>query len=63
MPAVLPAYLRVVNALTPVMRGLPGVIVTDCGWDVIVGAEHEEATVTVAVELLTDPQELVTRTQ
>src|SRR5438874_1573786 len=28
MPAVLPAYLRVVNALTPVMRGLPGVIVT-----------------------------------
>ena len=33
MPAVLPAYLRVVNALTPVMRGLPGVIVTVDGRD------------------------------
>ena len=35
MPAVLPAYLRVVNALTPVMRGLPGVIVTVDGRDVV----------------------------
>jgi len=33
MPAVLPAYLRVVKALTPVMRGLPGVIVTVDGRD------------------------------
>src|SRR5438876_12035649 len=33
MPTVLPAYLRVVNALTPVMRGLPGVIVTVDGRD------------------------------
>src|SRR5207302_7822824 len=33
MPTVIPAYLRVVNALTPVMRGLPGVIVTVDGRD------------------------------
>jgi len=33
VPAVLPAYLRVVKALTPVMRGLPGVIVTVDGRD------------------------------
>src|SRR5215468_2700506 len=28
MAAILPSYLQVVDALTPVMRGLPGVIVT-----------------------------------
>lgn len=28
MPAVLPAYLKIVEALAPIMRGLPGVIVT-----------------------------------
>jgi uridine kinase len=28
MPTVLPAYLKVVEALTPIMRALPGVIVT-----------------------------------
>ena len=33
MPAVLPAYLKVVEALTPIMRGLPGVIVTIDGRD------------------------------
>src|SRR6266436_208426 len=33
MPAVLPAYVQVVDALTPVMRGLPGVIVTVDGRD------------------------------
>ena len=31
MPAVLPGYLKVVEALTRILRGLPGVIVTiDC---------------------------------
>ena len=33
MPTVLPAYLKVVEALTPIMRGLPGVIVTIDGRD------------------------------
>lgn len=33
MPAVLPAYLPIVNALGPVMQGLPGVIVTIDGRD------------------------------
>ena len=33
MPTVLPAYAEVVDALTPVMRGLPGVIVTIDGRD------------------------------
>ncbi|HEY2862727.1 MAG TPA: hypothetical protein VGK37_03790 [Casimicrobiaceae bacterium] len=33
MPAVLPAYLKVVEALTRIMRGLPGVIVTIDGRD------------------------------
>ena len=33
MPAVLPAYLKVVEALSPVMQGLPGVIVTIDGRD------------------------------
>ena len=28
MPTILPCYLRVVDELTPLMRGLPGVIVT-----------------------------------
>jgi uridine kinase len=32
-PTVLPAYLKVVEALTPIMRGLPGVIVTIDGRD------------------------------
>jgi uridine kinase len=33
VPTVLPAYLEVVEALTPIMRGLPGVIVTIDGRD------------------------------
>jgi uridine kinase len=33
MPTVLPGYLKVVEALTPAMRGLPGVIVTIDGRD------------------------------
>jgi len=33
VPIVLPAYLKVVEALTPIMRGLPGVIVTIDGRD------------------------------
>jgi uridine kinase len=33
VPTVLPAYLKVVEALTPIMRGLPGVIVTIDGRD------------------------------
>jgi uridine kinase len=33
MPTVLPAYLKVVEALIPIMRGLPGVIVTIDGRD------------------------------
>ena len=33
MPTVLPSYLKVVAALTPIMRGLPGVIVTIDGRD------------------------------
>jgi uridine kinase len=33
VPTVLPAYLTVVEALTPIMRGLPGVIVTIDGRD------------------------------
>ena len=33
MPTVLPSYLKVVEALTPIMRGLPGVIVTIDGRD------------------------------
>lgn len=33
MPTVLPGYLKVVEALTPTMRGLPGVIVTIDGRD------------------------------
>lgn len=33
MPAVLPAYLMVSEALAPIMRGLPGVIVTIDGRD------------------------------
>lgn len=33
MPAILPAYLLVVDALAPTMRGLPGVIVTIDGRD------------------------------
>jgi len=33
MAAILPSYLQVVDALTPVMRGLPGVIVTIDGRD------------------------------
>jgi uridine kinase len=33
LPTVLPAYLKVVDALTPIMRGLPGVIVTVDGRD------------------------------
>jgi len=31
--AILPSYLQVVDALTPVMRGLPGIIVTIDGRD------------------------------
>jgi hypothetical protein len=31
--AVLPSYLQVVDALTPIMRGLPGIIVTIDGRD------------------------------
>jgi hypothetical protein len=37
--------------------------VADCGWDVITGAVQLVLTVTVAVELLTDPHPLLTRTQ
>ena len=33
VPTILPAYPQVVEALTPVMRGLPGVIVTIDGRD------------------------------
>ena len=33
MPIVLPAYAKVVEALKPIMRGLPGVIVTIDGRD------------------------------
>src|SRR5215471_19511940 len=33
MAAILPSYLQVVDALTPVMRGLPGVIITIDGRD------------------------------
>jgi len=33
LPTVLPSYLKVVEALTPIMRGLPGVIVTIDGRD------------------------------
>lgn len=33
MPIVVPSYLKVVEALTPIMRGLPGVIVTIDGRD------------------------------
>jgi uridine kinase len=33
MPDILPSYLHLVDALTPVMRGLPGVIVTIDGRD------------------------------
>jgi uridine kinase len=33
LPSVVPAYSRVVEALTPIMRGLPGVIVTIDGRD------------------------------
>jgi adenylate kinase family enzyme len=33
LPAVLPGYLKVVEALTRIMRGLPGVIVTIDGRD------------------------------
>lgn len=33
MPTVLPAYLKVVEAMTPAMRGLPGVIATIDGRD------------------------------
>ena len=33
MPTVLPGYLKVVEALTPIMRGLPGVIITIDGRD------------------------------
>jgi uridine kinase len=33
MPTVLPSYVKVVEALTPIMRGLPGVIVTIDGRD------------------------------
>src|ERR1700693_4062341 len=33
VPTVLPCYLQVVDALTPTMRGLPGVIVTIDGRD------------------------------
>jgi uridine kinase len=33
VPTVLPAYLKVVEALTPIMLGLPGVIVTIDGRD------------------------------
>ena len=33
MPAILPGYLKVVEALTRIMRGLPGVIVTIDGRD------------------------------
>ena len=38
-------------------------IVCDCGCDVIDGGVHDEATVTVAVELLTVPHAFETRTQ
>ena len=33
MPTILPCYLQVVDALTPIMRGSPGVIVTIDGRD------------------------------
>jgi uridine kinase len=33
VPTVLPAYLKVVEAMTPIMRGLPGIIVTIDGRD------------------------------
>ncbi len=33
MPTVLPSYRKIVEALTPIMRGLPGVIVTIDGRD------------------------------
>ena len=33
MPTVLPGYLKVVEALTPIMQGLPGVIITIDGRD------------------------------
>jgi hypothetical protein len=41
----------------------PGLIVADCGWDVIAGSVQLLLTVTVAVVLLADPQLLLTRTQ
>jgi hypothetical protein len=41
----------------------PGVVVRDVGCAVIVGAVHEEFTVTVAVALSTVPHALKTRTQ
>ena len=33
MPAILPSYARIVDALAPTMRGLPGVVVTIDGRD------------------------------
>jgi len=33
VPTILPSYLQVVDTLTPIMRGLPGVIVTIDGRD------------------------------